>query len=43
MTGIISVEYPWDGDLWNEMCEKKRWRDLLMLRRVSDNLIIHCH
>ena len=37
---IIRVEYPWYGDLWIEMCEQERWRDLLVLRRVSDNLII---
>ena len=36
---IINVVFP-KGDLFSEMCEKERWRDLLVRKRVSDNLII---
>ena len=34
----INVVFP-KGELFSETCEKKRWRDLLVLKRVSDDLI----
>ena len=36
---IINVVFP-KGEMFSEMCEKERWRDLLVRKRVSDDLII---